>query len=95
MQLPTVTAGQQLQFFIMANLDSNAVPQATYYNGTTTNPDSFQHMIAFFPDNSQYIIIGFEDMYDGGDKDSNDVVYVVDVGVQNAAQMRKPNAFPR
>ncbi len=94
-QLPTVKAGQQLQFFLMANLDSNSVPQATYYNGTTTNPDNFQHMIAFFPDNSQYMIIGFEDMYGGGDKDCNDVVYVVDIGPNNAALLRNPNTLPK
>ncbi|HEY3968005.1 MAG TPA: DUF4114 domain-containing protein [Planctomycetaceae bacterium] len=95
-QLPTVKAGQQLQFFLMANMDSSGKPADTYYNGTTTNPDDFQHMIAFFPDNnSQYIIIGFEDMYGGGDKDCNDVLYVVDVGPNNAALFRNPNTLPR
>ena len=95
-QLPMVNAGQQLAFFIMANLDSDGdMPQDTYYNGTTNNDDNFQHMIAFYPDNSQYIIIGFEDMHNGGDKDCNDVVFVVDVGVQNANAWRNPNTFPR
>ncbi len=42
-------------------------------------------MIAFFPDNSQYIIIGFEDEYGGGDQDCNDLMFVVDVGPNNAA----------
>jgi hypothetical protein len=93
-QLPTVKAGQQLAFFIMANLTGNT-PQDTYYNGTTNNVDKFQHMIAFFPDNSQYLIIGFEDMLNGGDKDCNDVMFVVDVGAQNAASWRSPNAFPK
>jgi len=95
-QLPTVKAGQQLSFFIMANLDSDGdTPQDTYYNGTTNNDDGFQHMIAFLPDNSQYIIIGFEDMHGGGDKDCNDVMFVVDVGAQNAAVLRNPSTFPR
>ncbi len=95
-QLPTVTAGQQLQFFIMANLNRSGQPADVYYNGTTTNRDKFQHMIAFFPDNSsQYIIIAFEDMYGGGDRDCNDVVYVVDIGPNNAALWRNPNGLPR
>jgi len=93
-QLPTVNAGQQLSFFIMANLTGNT-PADTYYNGTSNNPDNFQHMIAFFPDNSQYIIIGFEDMFNGGDKDCNDVMFVVDVGAQNAALWRSPTTFPK
>lgn len=94
-QLPNVKAGQQLAFFLMANLNSSAVPESVYYNGTGNNPDNFQHMIAFFPDNSQYIIIGFEDMYDGGDKDCNDVMFVVDVGSMNAMMWRDASSMPR
>lgn len=94
-QLPTVKAGQQLAFFLMANLNSSAVPESVYYNGISNNADNFQHMIAFFPDNSQYIIIGFEDMYGGGDKDCNDVMFVVDVGPMNALIWRDPSSLPK
>jgi hypothetical protein len=94
-QLPTVAAGQQLAFFIMANMDSNWNPAYTYYNGKSINPDNFQHMIAFFPDNSNFIIIGFEDMYGGGDKDCNDVMFVVDIGAQNAAAWRNASSLPK
>ena len=75
----------------MSNMDSNRrVPQYTFYNGASNNPDNFQHMVAFFPDNSQYIIIGFEDMYNGGDMDCNDLMFVVDVGPNNSAASRSP-----
>lgn len=94
-QLPTVRAGQQLAFFLMANLNSSAVPESVYYNGKSNNPDNFQHMIAFFPDNSQYIIIGFEDIYGGGDKDCNDAMFVVDVGPMNALIWRDPTSLPK
>lgn len=94
-QLPTVRAGQQLAFFLMANMNSSGVPEATYYNGKSNNPDNFQHMIAFFPDNSQYIIIGFEDIYGGGDKDCNDVMFVIDVGPMNALVWRDPSSLPK
>ena len=94
-QLPMVTAGQQLAFFIMSNMNSNSVPAHVFYNGTANNPDNFQHMIAFFPDDSQYIIIGFEDMYNGGDKDCNDLMFVVDVGPLNAQILRDPSTLPR
>ena len=95
-QLPTVHAGQQLSFFLIAHLDSNGNnPQSVYYNDTSNNSDNFQHMIAFFPDNSQYIIIGFENMYGGGDKDCNDVMIAVDVGPMNALIWKNPNSLPK
>ena len=52
-QLPTVNAGQQLAFFLMANMDNKGNPADVYYNGDSNNPDDFQHLVAFFPDNSQ------------------------------------------
>ena len=35
-QLPTVNSGQQLAFFIMANMDSTGNPANEFYNGTST-----------------------------------------------------------
>jgi hypothetical protein len=66
-----------------------------FYNGSSNNSDNFQHLVAFFPDNSQYMIIGFEDMSGGGDKDCNDVLFVVDVGPLNSQIWRNPNSLPR
>ena len=94
-QLPTVKSGQQLSFFIYSNENSAGTPGNVFYNGKSNNPDNFQHMIAFFPDNSQYIIIGFEDMYGGGDQDCNDLMFVVDVGPQNALLLKNPNTLPK
>ena len=94
-QLPTVKAGQQLAFFVDSNENSSGTPGNVFYNGKSNNPDNFQHMIAFFPDNSQYIIIGFEDMLGGGDQDCNDLMFVVDIGPQNALVLRNPNSLPK
>jgi len=94
-QLPTINAGQQLAFFIMADMDSNWNPANMYYNGAANNADSFPHMIAFFPNNSQYLIIGFEDMYNGGDKDCNDLMFVVDIGANNAAALSNASNLPK
>jgi hypothetical protein len=94
-QLPTVNAGQQLAFFLMANMDSKGNPADVYYNGDSNNPDGFQHLISFFPDNSQFLIIGFEDMYDGGDKDCNDLMFAVDIGPNNAAALRNTASLPK
>ncbi len=94
-QLPTVQPGQQLAFYIQANLNSQGRPANTWYNGASNNSDKFQHMVAFFPDNSQYLIIGFEDMANGGDMDCNDVMFAVDVGPNNAAVWRAPSTMPK
>lgn len=94
-QLPTVKAGQQLAFFVDSNENGSGNPANVFYNGKANNKDNFQHMIAFFPDNSQYIIIGFEDLYGGGDQDCNDLMFVVDIGPQNALVLRNPNSLPK
>jgi hypothetical protein len=95
-QLPTVNAGQQLAFYLYSNINtSNNSVGNIFYNGASNNPDGFQHMIAFFPDNSQYIIIGFEDMYGGGDQDCNDLMFVVDIGPNNAAALRNVSTMPK
>jgi hypothetical protein len=98
-QLPTINAGQQLAFCLADNVNAQGIPinvvgvPAVAYNGVSTI-DGFQHMIAFFPDNSQYIIIGFEDWF-FGDRDCNDMVVVIDIGAQNANFLRNPTGLPK
>jgi hypothetical protein len=94
-ELPTVNAGQQLAFFIMAEMDGSSNPANVFYDGSANNSDDYPHMIAFFPDSSQYMIIGFEDMLNGGDKDCNDLMFVVDVGPNNAAALRDASSLPK
>jgi hypothetical protein len=94
-QLPTVNSGQQLAFFCYSNESGSGAPGNIWYNGNSNNADGFQHMIAFFPDNSQFIIIGFEDMSGGGDQDCNDLMFAVDIGPNNAAALRAPSSMPK
>jgi len=96
-QLPTVNAGQQLSLVFMSNLNSSGnVPSGyTFYNDPNANADKYQHMVAFFPPNSNYIIVGFEDLYGGGDGDYNDVVMVIDVGTTNASLWRNSATLPK
>jgi hypothetical protein len=89
-QLPMITRGKQLELFLIANMNSSAVPEATYYNQKQQNGDNLLHMVAFFPPNSSFVIIGFEDIYGGGDLDYNDLVFALDVGGNNAAVWRNP-----
>jgi hypothetical protein len=89
-QLPAITRGKQLELFLMANQNSSSVPEATYYNQKQQNGDNMLHMVAFFPANSNFVILGFEDIYGGGDLDYNDLVLALDVGPDNAAVWRNP-----
>ncbi len=59
-QLPMITRGKQLELFLMGNLNSTGVPEATYYNQKQQNGDGLLHMVAFFPANSNFVILGFE-----------------------------------
>lgn len=93
--LPTIKRGEQLELFLIANMNSSAVPEATYYNEKGINVDKLQHMVAFFPSNSRYIILGFEDIKGGGDRDYNDLVFAIDVGECNALMWQNPNGLPK
>lgn len=93
--LPTIKRGEQLELLLIANMNSSAVPEATYYNEKAINVDKLQHMVAFFPQNSRFIILGFEDIKGGGDRDYNDLVFAIDVGECNALMWQNPNGLPK
>jgi hypothetical protein len=77
--------GIQMDFFLIAN--GAATPYNTWYNNTDLNVDGKQHVVAFLLPNSRYVMIGFEDLYGGGDLDYNDCLFVVDIGETNAANL--------
>lgn len=77
--------GIQMDFFLIANGASD--PYHTWYNNTDLNVDGKQHVVAFLLPNSRYVMIGFEDLYGGGDLDYNDCLFVVDIGETNAANL--------
>ena len=81
--LGTFSAGQTLDFFLVADDAKNNHP--VYDANPATNPDGINHMVSFSyaVEDSPYLLIGFEDLFDGGDNDFNDLVFVVDVGVEN------------
>lgn len=77
--------GIQLDFFLVADGARN--PRATWFNNEELNADGKQHVVAFLLPNSRYVMIGFEDLWGGGDLDYNDCLFVVDVGEVNAANL--------
>ncbi len=78
--------GIQLDFFLVADgAGSNNV--GTWYNNQERNVDGLQHVVAFLMPNTRYVLIGFEDLYNGGDLDYNDCLFVIDIGEVNAANL--------
>jgi Domain of unknown function (DUF4114) len=79
-------AGTKLDF----QLASNDINGGVYENGVKSvfglnqalNPDGLQHVIAYYY--KDYVVLGFEDLSGGGDKDYNDAVFAVDIGKANA-----------
>ena len=79
-------AGTQLDFFLVANGANGG--RSTWWAGDSTNADGINHVVAFGGAlDSPHLIIGFEDLYGGGDNDFNDPVFAVDIGVENVAAL--------
>ena len=72
-----VKAGSTLDFSLLANAYQND-SFYTYYAGAERNLDNIQHVMAY--EYKGYLILAWEDLYEGGDKDYNDIVFAIDVG---------------
>ncbi len=74
-------AGTQLDFFLVR--DGARGNNHIFTNHDKDNPDKIQHLFAMAIPNSPFLLIGFEDLYGGGDLDFEDVLFVVDIGLEN------------
>lgn len=83
--LGTFKAGTTLDFFVIAD-GANGGTNA-YAAPATRNPDQLDHVVSFVLPDSPYLIIGFEDLFGGGDRDFNDVVFAVDIGAANLQKL--------
>jgi hypothetical protein len=77
--------GTTLDFFLIAN-GANGGKTAFAASGTR-NPDRIDHAVSFALPGSPYLILAFEDLYGGGDRDFNDVAFAVDIGRANVDQL--------
>lgn len=77
----TVDAGTQLDFFLISNGANGGTD--IYSPRASSNPDMLQHVVSYAVPGSPYLLIGFEDMYNLGDQDYNDLVFVLDIGAAN------------
>jgi len=86
--LGTYESGTSLDFFLIA--DGANGGERTYAADDTSNHDGIQHVVSFALPGSPYLIIGFEDLYNGGDRDYNDLVFAVDIGATNVNYLANP-----
>lgn len=86
------SAGTQLDFFLVR--DGVNGGRHIFTNHEEDNPDKIQHTFAMVIPDSPFLLIGFEDLYGGGDLDYEDVLFVVDIGMTNAETYEKLQSLP-
>lgn len=89
--LGTVEAGTKLDFQVLKNGYGKSNP-TVWYTDAKNNSDKLQHVVAYEYEN--YLILGWEDLTNGGDMDYNDVVFVVDIGKKNLEEIPSGNRLP-
>lgn len=83
--LGSFKAGTKLDFFIIAN---GFYGGKDYYSTElSVNMDGVVHAVSLASNGSAYLIIGFEDLKGGGDRDYNDLVFAVEIGSANVKAM--------
>jgi serralysin len=77
--------------WVAANGHETAVSGNVYHTAATgdalgLNPDGLQHAVSGVGDDAGAgaLLIGFEDLFNGGDRDYQDIVFSVDIGADNA-----------
>lgn len=82
--LGVVPAGTPLNFFLIANDGQNL---NTYSVSPERNPDKLAHMVAMAIEGTPFLLMSFEDMFQGGDADYEDCVFAVQMSVDNVASL--------
>lgn len=79
--------GTSFDFFLIADGANDG--ETVYSTDASLNPDGINHVVAFAYTikDSPYLILGFEDLYGGGDRDYNDVLFAIDIGRANLAAL--------
>lgn len=85
--LGTFAGGTKLDFFLIS--DGANGGKNVFSTDKSQNTDHINHVVSFAyaVKESPYLIVSFEDMYGGGDRDFNDVVFAVDIGAANIAKL--------
>jgi hypothetical protein len=73
--------GTQLDFFLIANGGEKA--QGYFSTDSSRNEDGMRHAVVMALDGSPYLLIGFNDIMKGGDKGFDNLVFAIDIGMEN------------
>ncbi|MDR1227789.1 MAG: DUF4114 domain-containing protein [Azoarcus sp.] len=63
-----------------------------YSGGASKNPDNFAHDVTFYDYYEGKTLVGFEDLYNGGDRDFDDVIFLVS-NVGRTAPVPEPETY--
>lgn len=83
--LGTFEPGTRLSFFLHGFDGSRTL--GDYVANPDQNPDRLDHIVAIAVSDSPYLLLGFEDMLGGGDRDYDDCVFVVEMSKDNIAAL--------
>ena len=86
--LGSLSAGTNLNPFLISNGANGG--RDVYTAFPEQNPDGIQHFVSLTlaaVEESPYLLIGIEDLRGGGDRDFNDLVFVLDIGEKNVAEL--------
>ena len=75
--LGNFTTGTSLDFFLIAYGASGG--KDYYSTNLSVNQDGIIHAVTLAPNGSAYLVVSFEDMKGGGDRDFNDVYFAVEL----------------
>ena len=80
-EIGTLQAGSAFDLFLVSNGGNGGTD--VFSSNALMNADGFQHLMAFALPDSPYLLLGFEDMYGGGDQNFLDMVFALEVGQEN------------
>lgn len=83
--LGSYKANTVLDFFLISNGAAGGSNKFTA--DPARNSDGLNHVVSFALADSPFLIIAFEDMLNGGDRDYNDAIIVLDIGRANVANL--------
>lgn len=90
-ELGSFAKGTSFDFFLIAN--GAAGGTQVFSTDPAVNRDAIVHVVGFADVENPYLLIGFEDLYGGGDKDYNDLLFAVYFGEQNTSHLIRTAAL--
>lgn len=82
--LGSIPSNTGLNFFLVADSTRDV---NVYTTDPSRNPDNTRHVVSVAIEGSPYLLLSFEDMFGGGDKDYSDCVFAVETSELNIQEL--------